>query len=122
MQLRPQAVGISPTVEYVRGMTTISGRVRTAMRSVAIQQKQLAERVGMTPDALSRALSGQRGFAAVELAAIAAELDADVHELITGTADPHRLVLSARHSFDHETGARSVRSEERRVGRERKTG
>src|SRR5690625_5325717 len=66
-------------------MTTISGRVRTAMRSVAIQQKQLAERVGMTPDALSRALSGQRGFAAVELAAIAAELDADVHELITGT-------------------------------------
>lgn len=89
-------------------MTTISGRVRTAMRSVAIQQKQLAERVGMTPDALSRALSGQRGFAAVELAAIAAELDADVHELITGTADPHRLVLSARHCFDHETGARSV--------------
>src|SRR5690625_6117410 len=58
-------------------MTTISGRVRTAMRSVAIQQKQLAERVGMTPDALSRALSGQRGFAAVELAAIAAELDAE---------------------------------------------
>src|SRR5699024_12796184 len=73
MQLRPQAVGIFPTAEYVRGMTTISGRVRTAMRSVAIQQKQLAEREGMTPDALSRALSGQRGFAAVELAAIDAE-------------------------------------------------
>lgn len=78
------------------------------MRSAGIQQKQLAERVGMTPDALSRALSDQRGFAAVELAAIATELDADVHELITGAPDPHRLVLSARHSFDHEIGSRSV--------------
>lgn len=31
-----------------------------------------------------------------------------VHELITGTPDPHRRVFSARHSFDHETGSRSV--------------
>ncbi|MGO2607087.1 MAG: helix-turn-helix domain-containing protein [Brachybacterium tyrofermentans] len=89
-------------------MTTIGGRVRIAMRSAGTQQKQLAERVGMTPDALSRALNDQRGFAATELAAIAVELDADVHELITGAPDPHRLVLSARHAFDHETGSRSV--------------
>lgn len=89
-------------------MATIGDRVRTAMRSAGIRQKQLAERVEMTPDALSRALNDQRGFAAVELAAIATELDADVHELITGTPDPHRLVLSARHSYDHETGTRSV--------------
>lgn len=89
-------------------MTTIGGRVRSAMQRSGMQQKQLAERIGMTPDALSRALNGQRGFAAVELADVATELGADVHELITGSPDPHRLVLSARHSFDHETGARSV--------------
>ena len=34
-------------------MTTIGGRVRTAMLSAGIQQKQLAQRVGMTLDALS---------------------------------------------------------------------
>ena len=89
-------------------MTTIGGRVGAAMHGAGMQQKELAQRVGMTPDALSRALRDQRGFAAVELAAIAEVLDADVHELITGAPDPHRLVLAARHSFDHDTGARSV--------------
>lgn len=73
-----------------------------------MQQKQLAQRVGMTPDALSRALSGHRGFAAVELAEISRELGADMHELITGEPDPHRLVLSARHQYDHETGERRL--------------
>lgn len=87
---------------------TIGSRVGTAMHGAGMQQKELAKCVGMTPDALSRALRDQRGFAAVELAAIAEVLGADVHELITGTPDPHRLVLAARHSFDHDTGARSV--------------
>lgn len=73
-----------------------------------MQQKQLAQRVGMTPDALSRALSGNRGFAALELAQISRELDADMYELITGEPDPHRLVLSARHRFDHENGERRL--------------
>lgn len=89
-------------------MTTIGDRVRSAMQSASMQQKQLAERVGMTPDALSRALGGHRGFAAVELAEISRVLDADMHELITGEPDPHRLVLSARHQFDHQTGQRSL--------------
>lgn len=89
-------------------MTTIGTRVRSAMHSAGMRQNQLAARVGMTPDALSRALNDQRGFAAVELAQIASVLEADVHMLITGEPDPHRLVLSARHSFDHDTGARRV--------------
>ncbi|HEX7349993.1 XRE family transcriptional regulator [Brachybacterium sp.] len=89
-------------------MTTIGGRVRAAMRGAGMQQKELAERVGMTPDALSRALSDQRGFAAVELASIAIAIGADVHELITGDPDPHRLILSARHAVEHDTGARRV--------------
>lgn len=89
-------------------MNTIGDRVRSAMQDVSMQQKQLATQVGMTPDALSRALGGQRGFAAAELAEIARTLDADLHELITGEPDPHRLVLSARHTFDLENGERHV--------------
>lgn len=89
-------------------MATIGSRVGAAMHGAGMQQKELAQRVGMTPDALSRALRDQRGFAALELAAIAEELGADVHELITGTPDPHRLVFAARHAFDHGTGTRSV--------------
>lgn len=78
------------------------------MQGASLQQKQLAQRVGMTPDALSRALSGHRGFSAIEIAEIATEVHADVHELITGEPDPHRLTLAARHTFDHETGERRV--------------
>ncbi len=89
-------------------MTTIGDRVRTAMQAVSLRQNQLAQRVGMTPDALSRALGGYRGFAALEIAEIARVVDADVHELITGERDPHRLVISARHDFDHDTGQRRV--------------
>lgn len=89
-------------------MNTIADRVRSAMRAAEMQQKHLAAWADMTPDALSRALSGQRGFTAVELAEIAHAVGAEVHELITGEPDPHRLVLSARHTFDHATGDRRV--------------
>lgn len=89
-------------------MDSIGERVRHALKGHGMTQKDLAERVGMPPDALSRALNGARGFAAVEIAEIARALGADLHELITGEADPSRLVLSARHAFDPETGRRSV--------------
>jgi hypothetical protein len=62
----------------------------------------------MTPDAFSRALNGKRAFSSIELARLADELDADVHWLITGEPDPNRLVVAARHRFDHETGRRDV--------------
>ncbi|MCT1615890.1 ImmA/IrrE family metallo-endopeptidase [Kocuria indica] len=71
-------------------------------------QKLLAERIDMTPDALSRALRGQRAFSSLELARIADVLDADLHWLITGDLDPHRLVLAARHDYDFNSGRRSV--------------
>lgn len=71
-------------------------------------QKVLAAQARMTPDAMSRALRGQRGFAAVELADIARSLDEDVYFLITGQPDPSQLAFAARHSFDHETKTRSV--------------
>lgn len=89
-------------------MNPISKRVRTALEASGLQQKRLAAKVSMAPDALSRALSGKRGFAADELAQIARLLDADVHYLITGEPDPHRLVLSACHSYDRANHSRSV--------------
>ncbi len=54
----------------------------------------------MKTDALSRALNGQRGFSSVELARIADELGTDLYWLVTGEADPHRVRIAARHSWD----------------------
>ena len=89
-------------------MDTIGARVRAAILSNGSLQKDVASAVGMTTDALSRALNGQRGFSASELAAIARLLDADLHYLSTGEADPHTLTVSARHAFDPDTRRRSA--------------
>lgn len=64
----------------------------------------------MAPDALSRALSGKRGFASVELVKIADELHADIHELVTGEPNPHQVLVNARHDYNHSTASRSVPS------------
>ncbi|WP_062078807.1 ImmA/IrrE family metallo-endopeptidase [Demequina globuliformis] len=66
-------------------------------------QREVALQIGMTPDAFSRALNGKRGFAAIELAKLADLLDADLHFLITGEANPRRVLAAARHTFDHST-------------------
>ncbi|OZD48592.1 hypothetical protein CH252_18855 [Rhodococcus sp. 06-1477-1B] len=71
-------------------------------------QKAFAARVGMAPDALSRALGGKRGFASIELVRIAEELGADVHELVTGEPSRHQVHVAARHQYDHATANRSV--------------
>lgn len=71
-------------------------------------RKAFAEAVGLTPDALSRALTGQRGISSLELLRIAEALNADMHELVTGEPDPRRVVLAARHDFDRATYRRSV--------------
>lgn len=71
-------------------------------------RKAFAEIVGLTPDALSRALAGQRGISSLELLLIAQALDADMHELVTGELDPRRVVLAARHDYDRATYRRSV--------------
>ncbi|HEU5416853.1 MAG TPA: XRE family transcriptional regulator [Streptosporangiaceae bacterium] len=79
-------------------------------------RREIASVVGMTPDAFSRALSGQRGFAAIELARLADLLGADLHYLITGEADPHQLTIAARHDYDPETGRRDVPGADRDRG------
>lgn len=80
-------------------MIAVGERIRLRMPA-GMSQRQLAHRTGMTPDALSRALNGQRGLSPVEVATIAQVLDADTHWLITGAADPFAVAIAARHSWD----------------------
>ncbi len=74
----------------------------------AVTRKAFAEKVGLAPDALSRALAGRRGISSIELLRISEALDADMHELVTGAPDPRRVVLAARHDFDRDTARRSI--------------
>lgn len=86
-------------VEVEAHMDAVGERIRSRM-TPGLSQRQLAEQAGMTPDALSRALNGQRGFASVELAKIADILGEDVYWLITGQKDPLRVDVAARHAWD----------------------
>ncbi len=89
---------------------TIGARVRQAIsdNGSGAPQYEIARAVGMKPDALSRAITGQRSFSSIELARLADRLCVDIHWLITGEADPRELRYAARHTFDHATGARGV--------------
>jgi Zn-dependent peptidase ImmA (M78 family) len=91
-------------------MSSIADRVRESLEQASppLRQRDLAELIGMTPDAFSRAINGKRQFASIELALLAEELKADLLWLITGQADPNRVSVAARHDFDHATGKRSV--------------
>lgn len=80
-------------------MIEVGGRIRRLMPA-DMTQRHLAQLVDMTPDALSRALSGHRGLSPFEAAAIAKALGADTHWLITGSADPFAVAVAARHSWD----------------------
>ena len=89
----------------------IGRRVRTALAEAfddGRPDKVIAADLGMTPDAFSRAVNGERAFSALELAKVAELAQADVHFLITGSPDPNRVVFAARHDFDPETGQRQV--------------
>lgn len=80
-------------------MRRIGDRIRQAMPH-GMSQRHLAGLVSMAPDALSRALNGQRGLTLVELRTVARVLGADVHWLLTGDRDPHRIEIAARHDWD----------------------
>lgn len=85
----------------------IGARVRESMPR-QMTQRSLAESAGMTADAISRALNGERAFSSIELARIADALDADLHWLITGTPDPFAVRVAARHQYDAKTGTHAV--------------
>lgn len=80
-------------------------------------QAQVAGQIGLSEEKLSKSLRGHRGFSSVELAQLADVLQVDLHWLITGRTDPNRIVVAARHDFDHETGRRDVpgRKDDQRV-------
>ncbi|NEW33895.1 ImmA/IrrE family metallo-endopeptidase [Nocardia cyriacigeorgica] len=80
-------------------LVAVGDRIRSRIPS-GMSQRQLADQAGMKPDALSRALNGQRGFSSAELARIADELGADLYWLATGHEDPRRVQIAARHSWD----------------------
>ena len=77
---------------------SIGERVKASI-PLHVSQRQLAPEVGMTHDALSRAINGQRHFSAVEIASIAARFGLDTHWLITGEQDPFNVRLAARHPW-----------------------
>lgn len=84
----------------------IGQRVREAMEHRfpgARKQTEIADGIGMTPDKFTRSLKGERAFSSSELARAAHLFDADIHYLITGEADPMRVVFAARHDFDPAT-------------------
>jgi hypothetical protein len=91
-------------------MTSIGDRVLQSLEQMCpdLRHREVADQIGMTPDAFSRALSGKRQFASVELARLSEMIGADVYWLITGKPDPNRLTVAARHYFDHVTGLRTV--------------
>jgi Zn-dependent peptidase ImmA (M78 family)/transcriptional regulator with XRE-family HTH domain len=66
-----------------------------------LNQKQFADKLEMTTDALSRSLSGKRAFTAVELVRIADVLGTSAHWLITGEPDPFAVKVAGRQTFDH---------------------
>ncbi|MFF4596670.1 TetR family transcriptional regulator C-terminal domain-containing protein [Amycolatopsis sp. NPDC001319] len=59
-------------------------RVRTALRSAGLSQRELAQRIGMDPTALSKALRGTRRLRDEELAAIAKASGVSVRYLASG--------------------------------------
>jgi len=91
-------------------MATIGDRARQRLRELSPPPKHadVAGSIGMTADAFSRAVNGKRHFSSIELARLADRIDADLHWLITGELDPHRVSIAARHDFDHETGQRTI--------------
>ncbi|RGE21972.1 ImmA/IrrE family metallo-endopeptidase [Leucobacter sp. wl10] len=86
--------------------SSVGDRVKGLIRAAQPQltQAAVAAQVEMTPDTLSRALNGSRGFAASELARVSEVFGISMYWLATGKEDPRRSLLAARHEYDHETG------------------
>lgn len=80
-------------------------RVRDLLDRHQMRNHDLAARLGISDDKLSKSLRGNREFATGELADIADVFDVDIYWLISGEAHRRSPLLSHRHTYDHETGA-----------------
>ena len=79
-------LGFSQLSGYDAAMATIGDRALQRLEELSPPPKHrdVAESIGMTADAFSRALNGKRQFSSIELARLADRIDADLHWLITG--------------------------------------
>ncbi|MFE1328730.1 helix-turn-helix domain-containing protein [Streptomyces sp. NPDC058741] len=74
---------------------TVIDRVRKVMGAASLSQAAFAERVGLSPDKLSKSLSGVRRFSSLDLARIAEVTDTTVDYLLSGR-EPVRPRSAAR--------------------------
>lgn len=85
-------------------MGTIGERIKEALAERGQTQGALAQAVGLSESAMSKALAGKRSLSSIEAALIAEHLGVTMHWLVTGEADPFEARLAARHSYDRPTG------------------
>jgi len=87
-------------------MDEIAGRIAERLHAAlpGVSQAELARRIKMAPSALSRIMTGKRGLAGSEIAALAAQLRVSTDWLLLGE-DPFPIALAARH--DYAAGAYS---------------
>lgn len=76
---------------------TLAHRIKDAVRTAGVSQRQLAAAVGMDPTALSKALTGQRAFKSIEVVLIAEHLGLSTDVLLADDDDERdRPALAAR--------------------------
>lgn len=80
----------------------LAARVQQAVRTSGLTQQQLADRIGVDPTALSKALGGKRNFKPLELALIAEQLGLSIQQLLADDQDenPGEAVIAARAQAD----------------------
>ena len=88
-------------------MGTIGKRIKEALAERGQTQWALAQAVGLSESAMSKAVAGSRSLSSIEAALIAKHLDVTMHWLVTGEADPFEVRLAARHGYDRPTGTYS---------------
>jgi len=76
----------------------LAHRIKDAVRTAGMSQRQLAAAVGMDPTALSKALTGQRAFKSLEVALIAERLGLSTEALLADddAEELKRSTLAAR--------------------------
>lgn len=103
----PRIFRLSKLTRTLRGMGTIGERIKAALADRHQTQATLAQAVGLSESAMSKALAGKRSLSSIEAALIAEHLGVTMHWLVTGEADPFEVRAAARHSYDGPTGTYS---------------
>lgn len=78
----------------------IGDRVRGALERAGRQARDLAERIGMSTDKMSKSLKGTRAFTSAELADISDDLHVDIYWLISGEPSRFSPRVAFRHNYD----------------------